>query len=290
MRNNEERTGAVQTPDSPAPSQPQTGQKGLSFVAPTEFVEIPSQGKFYPEGHPLHNVKTVEIRQMTAKEEDILSSKTLLKQGVAIDRFLQSVLVNQKLHSDSMLIGDKNALIVAARCTGYGHSYGTSITCPSCTSTSKLDIDLEEAAQRYSGYRATDEEEPLEGVEGPDANGSYFITLPVSKARFEVKLMTGRDEKAFSKRLEQRKKKKQAEAMMTDQFKTFTLSINGVGDLRQMYRFIDNLPVRDSRFLRTQYQKLSPALNLKHDFICPECGFEQEVEVPITAQFFWPDI
>ena len=87
----------------------------------------------------------------------------------------------------------------------------------------------------------------------------------------------------------QRKKRRQSEAMMTDQFKTFTVSINNTGDLRQMYRFIDNLPVRDSRFLRTTYNKLSPALNLKHDFVCPECDHEQEVEVPITAQFFWPD-
>tara|TARA_B100001113_G_C21113390_1_gene624287 strand:- start:1556 stop:2428 length:873 start_codon:yes stop_codon:yes gene_type:complete len=289
MRNNEERTGAVQHPDSPAPSQPQTGQNGLNFVAPTEFVEIPSKGKFYPQGHPLQGVESVEIRQMTAKEEDILSSKTLLKQGVAIDRFLQSVIVDKKLNSDSMLIGDKNALIVAARCSGYGLDYGTTITCPNCTATSNLSIDLSEAKQPYAGYHAESALEPLEGVEGPNETGSYFITLPVSKARFEVKLMTGREEKAFAKRLETRRKKRQAEAMLTDQFKTFTLSINGVGDLRQMYRFIDNLPVRDSRFLRNQYQKLSPALNLKHDFICDECGYEQEVEVPITAQFFWPD-
>ena len=289
MRNNEERTGAVQHPDSPAPSQTQTGQNGLNFVAPTEFVEIPSKGKFYPQGHPLQGVESVEIRQMTAKEEDILSSQTLLKQGVAIDRFLQSVIVDKKLNSDSMLIGDKNALIVAARCSGYGIDYGTTITCPNCTANNSLNIDLGEAKQPYGGYNATEAEEPLEGVEGPDAVGNYFITLPVSKARFEVKLMTGREEKAFAKRLETRRKKRQAEAMMTDQFKTFTLSINGIGDLRQMYKFIDNLPVRDSRFLRNQYQKLSPALNLKHDFICGECGYEQEVEVPITAQFFWPD-
>tara|TARA_B100000902_G_C27051109_1_gene784204 strand:+ start:24 stop:593 length:570 start_codon:yes stop_codon:yes gene_type:complete len=188
-----------------------------------------------------------------------------------------------------MLVGDKNALIVAARCTGYGHGYGTTLTCPSCAANSKLDIDLEEAAQKYAGYVAEEADEPLEGVEGPDTSGNYYITLPVSQARFEVKLMTGRDEKAFAKRLETRRKKRQAEAMLTDQFKTFTLSVNGVGDLRQMYRFIDNLPVRDSRFLRTQYQKLSPALNLKHDFVCQDCGYEQEVEVPITAQFFWPD-
>ena len=287
MRNNDERTGAVQQSDSPAPSQPQTGQTGLNFVSPTEFVQIPSKGKFYPQGHPLCGVDSVEIRQMTAKEEDILSSKTLLKQGVAIDRFLQSVIVDKRLNSDSMLIGDKNALIVAARCSGYGNEYGTTITCPSCATTSKLDIDLAEAQALYPGYNS--EETELDGVEGPNADGNYFITLPVSKATFEVKLMTGLEEKAFSKRLETRRKKRQAEAMMTDQFKTFTVLINGVGDLRKMYRFIDNLPVRDSRFLRNQYQKLSPALNLKHDFECRECGYEQEVEVPITAQFFWPD-
>ena len=77
--------------------------------------------------------------------------------------------------------------------------------------------------------------------------------------------------------------------MLTDQFKTFTLSINGVTDIKKVYKFIDDLPVRDSRFLRTAYSKLSPALNLKHDFMCRECEHEQEVEVPITAQFFWPD-
>ena len=131
--------------------------------------------------------------------------------------------------------------------------------------------------------------ELLQGVSGPNASGNYIITLPVTKAEFEVKLMTGAEEKAFSKRMQQRKKRRQAEAMLTDQFKTFTVSINSTGDLRQMYRFIDNLPVRDSRFLRTTYGKLSPSLNLRHDFICPECEHEQEVEVPITAQFFWPD-
>ena len=291
MRNNEERTGAVQQPDSPAPSQAQTGQTGLNFVAPTEFIEIPSKGKFYPQGHPLNGIESVEIRHMTAKEEDILSSKTLLKQGVAIDRFLQSVLVNKKLTPDSMLIGDKNALIVAARCSGYGYEYATNIGCPNCGTTSKHDIDLTDVREMYHGYNEeeVEEEGKLEGVSGPNLSGNYIITLPVTKASFEVKLMTGREEKAFSKRMQQRKKRRQAEAMMTDQFKTFTVSINNTGDLKQMYRFIDNLPVRDSRFLRNTYNQLSPSLNLKYDFVCQECDHEQEVEVPITAQFFWPD-
>ena len=101
--------------------------------------------------------------------------------------------------------------------------------------------------------------------------------------------MDGKDEKAFGKRLQLRRKKKQAEALLTDQFKTFIVSINNVNIAKQMFQFIDNLPVKDSRFLRTAYNKISPAIELKHDFECTECGYEQEVEVPITAQFFWPD-
>tara|TARA_Y100001963_G_scaffold152926_1_gene238644 strand:- start:674 stop:1114 length:441 start_codon:yes stop_codon:yes gene_type:complete len=142
------------------------------------------------------------------------------------------------------------------------------------------------------GYVDSDpdsQETPIEGVTGPNSSGNYIITLPMTKAKFEVKLMNGRDEKAFSKRLETRKRKKLGEALMTDQFKTFTVTINGVGNNRQMFNFIDNLPVRDSRFLRTAYAKISPAMQLKYDFVCQECDHGQEVEVPITAQFFWPD-
>ncbi|QDP63362.1 MAG: hypothetical protein GOVbin703_109 [Prokaryotic dsDNA virus sp.] len=288
MRNNDERTGAVQQPDSPAPAQAQKGLN-LNFVAPTEFVEIPSRGKFYPQGHPLHNKHTVEIKHMTAREEDILTSQTLLKQGVALDRFLQSVLLDKAIDINTLLVGDKNALIVAARCTGYGDDYETTLTCPSCMAQVKETLDLSECREMVHGYNEQDAEEPLPNVVGPSAAGTYMITLPTTNAVFEVKLMNGRDEKAFAKRMETRKKKKQGEALMTDQFKTFTVSINGVDIPRQMYSFIDNLPVKDSRFLRTAYNALTPAVNLKHDFACTECAYEQEVEVPITAQFFWPD-
>lgn len=290
MRNNDERTGAVEQPSSPAPSLPQPGQMGLNFVSPTEFVEIPSKGKFYPSGHPLHGVEAVEIRHMTAKEEDILSSKTLLKQGVAIDRFLESVLVDKRITTDQLLVGDKNALIIAARISGYGNDYQAAVGCPNCGSQNKCEVDLLEARNTYAGaFDESHEGIAPEGIKGPNASGFYEITLPATKAVFEVRMMSGREEKAFAKRLEQRKKRRQSEAMLTDQFKTFTVSINGVGDLKQVFRFIDNLPVRDSRFLRQAYAKISPALNLKHDFQCTECGHEQEVEVPITAQFFWPD-
>ena len=126
---------------SPAPTQ-QTGQ--LNFVLPTEFVELPSKGKFYKEGHPLRNQQTVEIKQMTAKEEDILTSQSLLKQGVAIDRFIQSILV-QDIDVDSLLVGDKNAILIAARMSGYGDTYETGVTCPACGTVSEIPVSLGES-------------------------------------------------------------------------------------------------------------------------------------------------
>ena len=285
MRNNDERIGAIKQSDSPAPSQ--MGQ--LNFVLPTEFVELPSKGKFYKEGHPLHNQEAIEIKQMTAKEEDILTSQSLLKQGVAIDRLIQSIIVDKSIDIDSLIVGDKNAILIAARMSGYGDEYDTKISCPSCGTQSEVPVSLSDSRKASEGYIESEAYEPLEGVTGPNALGNYLITLPSSKAVFEVKVMDGRGEKEFTKRIEARRKKQQQEALLTDQFKVYTVSINGVSDLRQIYAFIDQLPVKDSRFLRNTYSKIVPLMELKYDFFCTNCTHEQEVTVPMTAQFFWPD-
>jgi hypothetical protein len=108
-RNNPERTGAHSNADAPPPAAK------LQFVAPTEFVELPSKGRGYPEGHPLCGEEVIEIRFMTAKEEDILSSETLLKKGIAIERFMQSVIIDKRIKTDRLLVGDRNAIIIAAR-------------------------------------------------------------------------------------------------------------------------------------------------------------------------------
>jgi len=119
-RNNEDRVGAAGS-DTSAPTPDLVNEKSpLTFTTPTEFVELPTRGRFYPEDHPLHNVEEIEIRFMTAKDEDILSSKTLLKKGVAIDRLLQNVIVDKRINVGDLFVGDKNALIVASRITGYG--------------------------------------------------------------------------------------------------------------------------------------------------------------------------
>ena len=123
IRNNEDRTGPRSTAADEVPAEIKEMMNPMDFVAPTEFVEIPSKGKFYPQGHPLCGVESVEIRQMTAKQEDILSSRTLIKQGVALERLLKSVIVDRSIDPSTLLTGDRNAILIAARISGYGKNY-----------------------------------------------------------------------------------------------------------------------------------------------------------------------
>ena len=139
MRNNEERLGTKhQNQSSPSSTTP------LEFVTPTSFVELPSEGQFYSEDHPLNNQKTLEIKEMTAKEEDILTSRALLQKGVAIDRLVSSLVVDKSIKPESLLIGDKNAILIQARIGAYGQKYKSQITCPSCGEKSNYGFDLTE--------------------------------------------------------------------------------------------------------------------------------------------------
>ena len=92
------------------------------YKFPTEIVDLPSKGHFYVQGHPLSSGK-VEIKYMTAKEEDILTSQNLIQQGTVIEKLLQSLIVDKSVKVDDMLIGDKNAIMGAARILGYGKDY-----------------------------------------------------------------------------------------------------------------------------------------------------------------------
>jgi len=278
-----ETMGMPQMPPNMA-SNPQMQASPLTFVSPTEFVELPSAGRFYAQGHPLHGQEVIEVRHMTAREEDILTSQSLLKKGVALDRFLQSLVVDKRVRTDDLLVGDKNAVLVNARVNGYGAEYDTGVTCPNCQTNTRFQFDLE-ATNVQTGLEFIEE---LEGIQLDQTNGLVNITLPVTGWKFECKPMTGRDEKALTKAVEARRKRKMAEDMLSQQISLFTVSISGVTDRTQIQQAIKSLPARDSRHLRQTYQKLMPNLDLTQMFECGECGHVGDMEVPFTTDFFWP--
>ena len=280
MRNNEERFGpAAQADSTPSLADaPNNGSSTLNFVAPTDFVELPSKGKYYFEGHPLHNKEHVEIRQMTAKDEDILTSRSLLKKGVALERLLESLIVNKTINVNELLVGDKNAIMIRARISAYGNKYETKVQCPYCNGSTEHAFDLE----------ALELKEPKE-AQTPTKNGTFIVELPVSKATVEVRFLNGEDETKLLAVSEKKKQYNLADSAVTDQMKAFVVSINGVADRGQISDFVDNLPAKDSRYLRTSYVNLVPNIDLTQLYKCQSCFAEVEMEVPFTTDFFWPN-
>lgn len=254
----------------------------LDFVSPTEFVELPSKGLAYSEDHPLHGKDVIEIRYMTAKDEDILTSETLLKKGIALERLLENIIVDKTINPKSMLIGDRNAVIIAARASGYGNAYETRTTCPNCGTGAEITFDLTSPKIQELNY------ENLEFLTKNKA-GNFVIKLPQTQFAVEVRLLTGEDEQYLAKLAQSKKKNKLGDSAMTDQYKLMIASVEGVTDKTTLAKFIELMPAADSRFLRKAYKTIIPNIRITEDFSCTSCGHEQELEVSFGADFFWPD-
>ncbi len=249
----------------------------LDFVTPKEFVELPSKGIGYPSGHPLHNQETIEIRFMTAKDEDILTSRSLLKKGLALDRLIDNLLVDKTLKAKDIIVGDRNAIIIAARSSAYGHIYETKVECPNCGHKQQHEFDLSEPNIH----------EPIlaEEVEELD-NGNYAVTTPHSKIKVEMRLLTGHDENVIFKLMS---KNKEGEALLTTQMKLYVVSVNDHTQPNVIDHFVNNVPASEARYVRNIYKDLAPTIDIKGDFECDSCNHEQELEVPFNTDFFWPD-
>jgi hypothetical protein len=254
----------------------------LSFVAPTEFVELPSKGA-YPEGHPAHGQEVLEIRYMTAKEEDILASQTLLKKGIAIERMIDSLIVSNTIRAQDLLVGDRNALIIAARISGYGKHYQTTVACPACGARDELNFNLEETSIIESCTE--DEELNLKRLN----TGIFETVAPFSKFKIQFKLLDGKDEIFLTKMINDKKKRKMQETVLTDQFKIMITSIEGHSDRTVVDKYVDNMPTLDSRHIKACYKLAAPDVKITKPFTCGSCNHEQELEVPFNADFFWPD-
>ena len=281
-RKNSERTGGdTGAPPSTALAAEALQEKLFNFPKPTEIVDLPSRGKYYPTNHPLHNKEHIEIRYMTARDEDILTSKSLLKKGVAIDRLLKNLVIDKTIDVGGLLVGDRNALLVAARISGYGSEYETRVTCPNCTTIQQTEFDLDE----LSVYEGDDWEEY--NIE-PTGNGTFNILLPLTSVGVEVRLMDGSDEKKITKLTKAKQDKNLQETTLTDQLGMMIVSVDGNPDNSLKKILIDGMPAKDARYLRQAYQKLVPTVDMSHRFQCSNCQYESEVEVPFTTDFFWP--
>jgi len=292
-RNNEERlglpsTGAKESDDVTSASTSPPSEGGLSFVSPTAMVDLPSEGKYYPEGHPLHNEESIEIKEMTAKEEDILTSKSLIQKGVVFDKLLQNIIIDRRITPHHLLVGDKNAILIAARISGYGEEYETKVNCPSCYSSQDVSFDLHNTEVK-GPPDLLEVSEKVNAPVGETGDLTFSTRLPKSQLDVELKLINGADEKRITANRQMRKKKKMSENILTEHLKACIVSVAGNTSKQEVDGFIDGMPAQDSRFVRKVMTEITPNIDLTQEFVCEECNHEQDLEVPINTDFFWPD-
>ena len=242
------------------------------FKFPTEMVELPSKGYFYMEGHPLSSGK-VEIKYMTAKEEDILTSQNLIQQGTVIDVLLQSLIVDKSIKIDDMLIGDKNAIMVAARILGYGKDY-------------QFTYDGEEQTADLSQL----DSKKMDFSKFTKSVNEFSFDLPNSKRIITFKLLNSKDEKSIASEIKARKKiSKENSSELTTRLKHMILSVDGKSEKSYINNFVDNefLSV-DSLAFRQYLTSITPDVDMTTTVIDSN-GKETEVTIPVTVRFFWPN-
>jgi len=280
-RNNNLRTQSTPPKEKVPPKQPQpqSVQSILDFVIPTEHVELPSRGKFYSSEHPLYNNESVEIKYISAKELDILTSESLLKKGIAIDRMIQSILVDPEIEVEDLYIGDKNAILVSSRVGSFGSDYPAEFVCESCAEQISHTFDLSSLIHKGAV------EDDMEISE----NGTFFIELPQTKVMAECRLLTSKDDKLMDKLKVRNKKLGLSAPGLSDQYKLFIVSLNGITDRGLVDEFVNVMPVNDLHYLSKSYETIRPDLDLSEVVVCEKCDVENNVILPFTANFFWPE-
>jgi hypothetical protein len=239
---------------------------------PTETVELPSKGYFYPPDNPLATGQ-VEMKYMTAFHEDILTNSNYIKQGIVLDKLLQSLIVS-KINLEDMLVGDKNAILVAARILGYGKHYSFQYNGEETT----VDLSiLEPKAVDFTKF-----------VKGKN---EFEYTLPNSGKSITFKLLTHGDELKINSELEGLKKiNKHSSADLSTRLKYIIQSVEGNREVKTIREFVDNhLLALDSRKLREYIKEIQPNVDLVFKYT-NESGLEEKVDIPIGTSFFWPDL
>ena len=240
---------------------------------PSEVIDLPSEGKLYPKEHPCSNGK-IEIKYMTAKEEDILTSQNLIKKGIVIDRLLDSLILTEGVKCNDLLLGDKNAIMVAARILAYGPEYDCKVINPNTGKDMDYTFNLAEC--------------PFKKLPKNVKENKFEIDLPISKKKVTFKLLNGKEENLITQDIEASKKlNPQVVPELTTRLRYSVTSVDGDESQSVITNFVQNMLARDSMFLRKEMREIAPDIELSQEVEIE--GESVKVNIPMTVGFFWPD-
>ena len=245
------------------------------FQVPTDDVPLPSEGIFYA-----NNQKSVEIKYLTAEDENILLSPELIRSGRVLDVLLENSVISKDLRPSEMLTGDRNAVLLALRTTGYGDEYDVKITCSECGEEFSVTVILSKLKTKGLSDK-------------PDNNGEFAVTLPKMKIPIKFRLLNGADEARLTKVSETGKRRLTKDisvsTLLTERLLLHIMEANGNRDKIYIKKMISAMPIYDSLFLREYIRNIEPGVDMTDFFTCTHCGATKEYDIPITAKLFWPN-
>ena len=247
---------------------------------PTEVVDLPSKGKLYSKGSPLAG-GTIELKYMTAKEEDILTSRNLIQKGIVLDKLLESVIVDESVSLNDLLLGDKNAIMIATRILGYGKDYTVQLTDPSTGEKQEETFDLTEITDKK-----------IDSKLFKAGKNEFEFELPAAKVKILFRLLTHKEEKEIDAELKAYKKFSKDSgitAEITTRLKKAIVSVNGDTSLKRISEFVENeLLSRDSLSFREYLIKITPDVDMSFTFTSDQTGEDTTMDIPLDVEFFWP--
>lgn len=251
-----------------------------NFEFPTEVITLPSKGLIYPETNPLSK-GSVEIKYMTAREEDILASQNLIKKGVVLDKLFESVVVSEGVSVGDISVGDKNAILLATRILGYGADYNVEVVDPFSGETQKVVIDL-------SQIQTKEVDDTLLNREN-----RYEFVLPISKKKIKFKLLTHKDEIDITAEIQALNRLVKGDSAVSQDVSTrlryMIQEVDGNTDRGFINNFVkNNLLARESKALREYVRTISPDLDLKYQFTSDLTGESEALDIPFGVGFFYP--
>jgi hypothetical protein len=254
----------------------------FGWEVPVDQAPLPSRGILYDKESTLYQRETVDIRAMTAKEEDILMSQAYIKQGVVIDKLLESCIIDKSIDVSELLVGDRNTILVALRVTGFGADYNASTTCEHCDARTTTTFDLTSLKLKNIDIKPVEQ-----GV------NEFEVHLPVSNKLATVSLMTTAVEKDI-RETEIRNKEvlgiNPDGNRVTTRLTNIIQSIDGIRDRNKLKKFIESMPLRDSRTIRQFIRNNEPGIDMKTSYNCGYCNQEAQVTLSLGLNFLWPSV
>ena len=290
-RNNSNRFSASESDQNPNTDPPKVNnsvnslQNFLSnqsaYSVPTEMVDLPSGGKYYSAESGMQNIDKIEIKHLTVKEEDILSNPDFISRGIALEKLLDSIIVDKNIDHNNLLSGDRNALLVGARIAGYGSDYRVTMRCDSCKKDTMFSFDLSKMKAKHLD---------LDSEEIEQKDGLFHFRLPKTQIMVGIRVLSTEDEAFLQKQKEQKRSLNLETIETLDFLRSVIVTAGGETDQGLINQFVELMPAIDSRKIKNTYSKIVPGIDFNQEVICQECNASQRREMPFSANFFWPDV